>query len=811
MTDLSPILTRLHQNLAALREREAKYGSGLAPVELQNQLDDHIDAIALTEQAMRGQLSETDWRDRMRPLLVDIRTRSEAYPDWGVTIGEVNQSLFDQRGQVVETQYNVIFQQAPPQPIDPQTLAEAEAKLAALPLETLPQRATLPAVSRMPLSANPHFVGRVADLRQLAAALKDGHTAAIGQIAVATGLGGIGKTQLAAEFVHRYGPYFAGGVFWLNMADPAAVQTEVAACGPALTGQGAETGLPFEEQISRVASAWQSPLPRLLVFDNCESENLLAQWRPHTGGCRVLVTSRNATWSRTLGVQAMRLGVLPRAESVALLRRHRPDLTAAAAEAIAAEVGDLPLALHLAGSFLAAYRHAVPPVQYLAQLRDRALLAHPSLQGRGAEWSPTGHELHVARTFALSYKQLDAADDTDALALQLLGRAACFAAGTPIPRPLLLLTITLPDDDPDAPLRVEDALHRLAGLGLLETEADGALWLHRLVAAFVVGAAPDDGAREAVEKALWREASRLNKTGYPAPLLAWQSHLRAVTEAAMKREDERAARLCNELGGHLNTVGDYAGARPYYERALAIRRNVLRAEHPDTAVSLNNLGGLLYAMGDYAGARPYLERALAINEKVFGAAHPYTAESLNNLGGLLDSMGDYAGARPYYERALAICEKKLVTEHPLAATSLNNLGFLLYGMGDYVGARPYLERALAIWEKRLGAEHPDTAVSLNNLGELLQTMGDYVEAWSYVEGALVIREKVLGAEHPDTAQSLNNLGGLLQAMGNYAGARLYYERALAIWEKRLGAEHPNTKTARDNLQTLLDKLAGGER
>jgi tetratricopeptide (TPR) repeat protein len=69
-------------------------------------------------------------------------------------------------------------------------------------------------------------------------------------------------------------------------------------------------------------------------------------------------------------------------------------------------------------------------------------------------------------------------------------------------------------------------------------------------------------------------------------------------------------------------MGDLAGARPYYERALGIRERVLGAAHPDTATSLNNLGMLLQAMGDLAGARPYYERALGIRERVLGAAHP---------------------------------------------------------------------------------------------------------------------------------------------------------------------------------------------
>ncbi|MCP4937229.1 MAG: tetratricopeptide repeat protein, partial [bacterium] len=58
------------------------------------------------------------------------------------------------------------------------------------------------------------------------------------------------------------------------------------------------------------------------------------------------------------------------------------------------------------------------------------------------------------------------------------------------------------------------------------------------------------------------------------------------------------------------------------------------AEHPDTARSLNNLGALLQAQGDYDGAKPYLERALAIFEKLLGSDHPYTIAVRNNLNSL---------------------------------------------------------------------------------------------------------------------------------------------------------------------------------
>jgi hypothetical protein len=74
--------------------------------------------------------------------------------------------------------------------------------------DTAGDRRPLPPGSRMPLACNSLLVGREGDLKQLAATLKSGGTA-VGQIAAA-GLGGIGKTNLATEFVHRYGQFFAG-------------------------------------------------------------------------------------------------------------------------------------------------------------------------------------------------------------------------------------------------------------------------------------------------------------------------------------------------------------------------------------------------------------------------------------------------------------------------------------------------------------------------------------------------------------------------------------------------------------------------
>ncbi len=687
-----------------------------------------------------------------------------------------------------------VYQISPPPPVDKNVLSEARQRLEEIPVDDIPEPSSLPPGSRIPFGLNPLFVGRREDLLWLARNLKEGQTAAIGQIAAATGLGGIGKTQLAVEFAHRYGPYFAGGVHWLSLADPAAIPAEIVACG--LPGHG---GLDFQDQLRLVLSAWQSPLPRLLVFDNCEDEQLLCQWRPTTGGSRVLVTSRKGTWDDTAGIAARQIGVLSRQESIALLKKFRPTVSDDDAGTIAEELGDLPLALHLAGSFLKRYQMA--PDDYRRQLRDQSLLDHPSLQGRGLKISPTDHESHVGRTFALSYGGLDPAEPIDQMAIALLKRAACFAPGIPIPQALLLKT--LGTADPDETLDHIDACNRLIDLGLIEMEAEEALTLHRLLADFVLTKAEDSEAREAVEQTLIEEAGIINDLGVRAPTVAWQAHLRWMAKSAQERYDEKAAAICNALGFHLNTIGDYEGAKPLFEKALTILDKIQGPDHLDTVRSLNNLGMLMHSMGNYELARCLLERALTTREKVLGPDHPLTAGSLNNLGHLLSTVGDYLNAKRVYERALAIREKTLGPEHPDTASSLNNLGILLKQMGDYQCVKPYYERALAIYEKALGPEHPDTASCLNNFGMLLHSIGDYRNARPHYERALMIREKVLGSEHPDTALSLNNLGGLMYAMGDYKGAKPHYERALTIREKVLGPNHPYTAQSLTNFGMLM--------
>ena len=251
----------------------------------------------------------------------------------------------------------------------------------------------------------------------------------------------------------------------------------------------------------------------------------------------------------------------------------------------------------------------------------------------------------------------------------------------------MLATLELPDereedDEEEAWLLSEDALNRLINLGLLQQESDGTLLLHRLLTLFVRERTNDSNPQAAVERVLLTEAERLNEAGYPAPLQAWQPHLHHLTDAATKREDELAANLCNAMGYHLNTVADYKNARPYFERALAIREKVLGEEHSDTATKPQQSGRIIAGLwGSMRAPAPTMNGLWLSARRCWERNIHHTAGSLNNLGLLLHAQGQYESARPYYERALAIYEKVLGEEHPLTATSLNNLGDVIVCSG----------------------------------------------------------------------------------------------------------------------------------
>ena len=696
-------------------------------------------------------------------------------------------------------------------------------------LEELPEPGPLPPQSILPHGRNNDFMGREFSLLFLAQHLLpwESQSSSSPPITAVTGMGGLGKTQIAVEFCYRYGRFFPGGVFWLNFSKAENVADEVAMVGSERgLGLFRDTdNLRQADKVGRVVKTWQEPIPRLLIFDNCEEMELLKKWAPVSGGCSVLLTSLRSNWARELNVIERQLPVMDADESVRLLQKLVPELAEVDASQIADELGCLPLALHLSGSFLRRYRQ-ITAGQYLTQLRDKTLLDHPSLHGRGTDLSPTGHELDVARTFAINWDQLKAEDETDAIALKLLACATQFAPGESIPRDLLSATVVSDKEDGMQILMAEDGLARLIALGFIRANEATTLSLHRLVIAFVLSMLPDVAeVQTAVAQTIWGHIQAQWGNGAVLDkLVVPPAHVKYIMEVELAKETGQAVHLAHAWGRHLMDIGDFASSRIYLEKALALCEKVYGSNQSETADILIDLGTLTWYSDSDQAAWPHYQRAYIIYKQLYGTVHFKIANSLTTLAILDSRAGDFDSAIAKYQRALAIYEQVLPADdqivgltlnnlaevyrrmgeyqvalthyqechrirrkmwpddHPRILTTISSMGMVYFRMGDYQSAHDYFLQALKGRQERLGEDHHLTALSLSNVGAALGFLGRYQESLSHLKRALDIREKIYGSGHPQLVYALTYLGVILQELGELENARSMLERGLAIQE-----------------------------
>ncbi len=444
-----------------------------------------------------------------------------------------------------------------------------------------------------------------------------------------------------------------------------------------------------------------------------------------------MITSRESVFG-DLGIpRALEVGDLSDDEALSFLLARtgreagEPAERAATAE-LAAELGNLPLALEQAGAYIAETNAAF--ADYASAFRRRRV----TLLEKASELMPRDT---VAETWAPSFEAAERASPAAAEALRVSAFLAPFAIPFSVfSKGAQALGGAIAESVPGADeLAINELLRPLTRYSLVRTDATSRSYgVHRLVQEIVrasIGeaerplrleriSAAVDAAFPSVQYATWAECDRL--VPHVASIARWID--------AYDVNSEPAGRLLGRTGWYLRERGRYTEAEGLLEQALAIGESALGPEHPEVAASLNRLGSTRWDQGRYAEAQAIHERALAIRERALGSDHPDVAQSLQNLGHTHWEQGRYAEAQPLYERALLICERALGRDHPAVANALEGLGNAHYSQGWYDTAMPLYERSLAIRERALGSDDPHVAHSLNNIANIHWEEGRYAEA-----------------------------------------------------------------------------------
>jgi tetratricopeptide (TPR) repeat protein len=660
----------------------------------------------------------------------------------------------------------------------------------------------------VPYRRNPFFTGREAMLIQIYELLAKKKAAALTQPEAISGLGGIGKTQVALEYAYRYGDAYQA-VLWVRAESREVLTSDFTALATLLTLP--EKDVQDQSKAVDAVKRWLATLNRwLLILDNVEDLPVIGEFLPlEAKGHVLLTTCSQATGpiAHLVEVDAME----PEEGALFLLRRAKimakdaPRDTASytdwtQARAITEAMDGLPLALDQAGAYIEETKCSLAEYLALYETHGSALLRE-----RGS--LAPDHPQAVVGTFLLSFEKLQQANPAAADLLRLCS----FLHPDAIPEAILTegaaeLGVVLSPVATD-PLLLNAAIQVLRRYSLVKRDPEARLInMHRLVQVVLKQSLHQEVQQQWAERSV-RALNRAFPVAEFASCERCELYLPHALLCAQWIEQDgftfpEAARLLHTVGVYLRDGGRYGQAEPLLKRALSLREQVLGPEYPDTATTLNALAWLYVLHANYEQAEVLLQSALMRFERVLGAEHPEVAEALNTLAAVYQYKGKYDEAEPLFKRALAIREQALGKSHPLVAESLNNLALLYDYLGQYAQAEPLYQRALALHENTRGPEHPDALIALNNLAYLYTIAGKYAQAEPLYQRALATRERVLGPEHPTTGMSLRDLGRLYILQGKYAQAEPLLQRALALLERLLGPEHDFTIRAQLSLAQL---------
>jgi tetratricopeptide (TPR) repeat protein/DNA-binding XRE family transcriptional regulator len=675
-------------------------------------------------------------------------------------------------------------------------------------LGALPDDETPPVSSPIwyvPFHRNPFFTGREAILQQLSSTLHSRKIATMTQ--ALSGLGGIGKTQTALEYAYHFREHYQA-LLWVQADTRKLLLASIAALAAVLDLP--EQRDSDQHQAVLAVQRWlRSHSQWLLIVDNLEELDLIEEFFPGGMG-QILVTTR----AHATGPLANRIELAPmsvREGALLLLRRAKllsPEASLeqasaadrAGAEAIAALLDGLPLALDQAGAYLEETGSSLASYQAHFQRQQYVLL-----QRRGKVAG--SHPASVTTTIVLSCERV-AREHPEAIELL---RCCAFLHAEAIPEEMLqagasCLGSTLGPVVAD-PYQLDLALASLRSASLVMRQPETrTLSVHRLVQAVL------RDQMEPAEVRQWGErVIAMVNAAFPKPVFeSWPQCERLLAQALAciplieqgGGSLPEAGELCTRVGMYLMERGRYKEAEALLAQAVVLGEHQPGLDCSTLIFRLMRQAELSWRQGKYEEAERLLRRAQALGEQHLGPSHPRTAEILNDLALLYCSLEKYGQAELLYQQALDVQEQQLGPRAIETLNTVNNLSLLYWKQGKYEQADPLLQRALHIREQQLGSTHPHTIQSLSNLATLYREQGRYEEAEPLYQQALQTWEQQMGPEHPDTAVMLTNLATLYRHQGKYEEAEPLYQRARCIREQQLGPEHPETAITLANLATL---------
>lgn len=611
---------------------------------------------------------------------------------------------------------------------------------------------------------------------------------------VLSGLGGVGKTQLAVNYAETlWTARRVDLLVWVTAGSREAIVSTYAKVAEAVTGMAVDD----PEEGARRLLEWlrATTAPWLVVLDDLQDpQHLDGLWPPQNG--QVLVTTRRRDAAlRGRHRRIIDVDVFTPAEAHAYLTASFADRPGAldGADELAAELGFLPLALAQAAAY--ALDRVLTCREYLARFTDR-------------QRSLGSHQETVATTWSMSIELADS--------LEPVGLA----------RPLLEFASLL---DPNGiPLSVftTDAVAELLA-ATPEQARDGLSCLHRLS---LITFEPMSSARSVRVHALVQRAVRdripaedvpdLARSAADALAEAWPAIERDVTLAQVLRTNVTTLgalarqhllspgvhRVLFRVGISLGQSGLAGQASDYFRRLHEVAHEALGPGHLDILTCRHEIAYWRGHAGDPAGAVDALHHLLTDEIRELGRDSRETLTTRSNLARFRGQIGDPAGAVAEYRKVVADFTRVFGPDHLDTLVARANLAYYRGEAGDPAGAIPAFEQLLTDGKRVLGAGHLEVLKARGNLARFVGEAGD--PAAALPASAELLRDclELLGPDHPQTSSVRAQLAEWRGQTGDRVGAVADLEGLLNDQRRVLGAGHPEIRITEADLAYWRERL-----
>jgi tetratricopeptide (TPR) repeat protein len=709
---------------------------------------------------------------------------------------------------------------------------------------------------------NEHFTGREKQLAALRERLMNGSTAVIEQPSQPVplyGMGGVGKTELAAEYAHRYSHEYRL-CWWVRSENQDLIINSLLNLGRMmqledlrlderdyslnLTLDALNRGEPFSD--------W------LLIFDDVSNAGMVARFLPQGPG-HVIITSRDTLWRKAIGVEGIEVAEFEPEETIEFLRSRVPALSEITTDPdsestiaenerrladvteLAAQLDNLPVAADHAAAYLV--ETAISVQEYLDLLRQNA---HRLF----ATNVDIPYPKAVAATWSVSRQIINA--EADALFTLL-----AFFAPEPIYRELILQPgkVTAPtealQDVLDDPAEYRRASRQLARFSLAKINGvRDVIQIHRVVQAVTQGQlkredpetaeslrtlvhsllaasdpnAPDrDDSEEAYERSrqhivasgglnspdtlmrrlVINQVRRLyRRGGFRESLNLGQAALRQWREQ-FGPDDRQTLTLSVEVGAALRRIGRSEDALHLNEDTLSKLREQGETEGRAYLLCARSYDLDLLVLGRYSEALENDLALLPLYEKVFGSDSIHTLETRNNIAIGLRCLGRFSEALEWDTKTLAARERLLGDRDSLTLTSRFAVARNLRRLGRWDEALEMIRDVHNMLAEIGSPWNQFRLVAAADFGVSLRRAGYREEGAAEGEQVLKLYAAVLGPDNRDALRAAVNIINDRRVTGDLPGAQELGERTVESWEKVAGPEHPNTVAARANLANVL--------